>query len=69
MRDVHPTSTAKSGQVPGNESHKVYCKHCGFPCDIRKNALKEKGDGISHSSTGDPTVNSGCPFCGSYNYK
>jgi len=74
MRDVHPTSTAKGGGQIGEESNKVYCKQCGFPCDLDRDK-QGAGDGIILVETTDgsytyynPTVNNGCPFCGSRNY-
>jgi len=64
--------------VKGNESRWVYCRHCGFPVDTERHP---RGDGNDTSYTtssysykgetlyyGDPTVHSGCPFCGSKDY-
>ncbi len=72
VKDVHPTKTARSGQVPGQESNYVYCRQCGFTCNTKRDAVGT-GDGISLDtssySRGDPVVSSGCPGCGSKNYR
>lgn len=64
---VHPSTTARRG-----ERMKItpmrYCVQCGLPNDTRKTAWSESGDGIVWNlakSPADPTVTSGCRFCGS----
>jgi hypothetical protein len=59
----------------GNEDNMVRCKRCGFPCDSERDKTGA-GEGLTYvavthtASTcpDDPTVVSGCPFCGTRNY-
>jgi len=50
------------------EDGKLYtCSKCGFPCDRDKVLVVKKGTNAGESITitnGDPTVEKGCPFCG-----
>lgn len=70
--------------VKGNESRWVYCRQCGFPVDTERHPRGERGQendisfttssytdsatGLTTLYTGYPTVNSGCPLCGSKDY-
>lgn len=84
-KDVHPTKTAgkvfegsdypPDGGNDGKESDRVRCKQCGFPC---KRDRDSKGSGWGNittadvsasNNTDDPTVNAGCPLCGSSEYE
>jgi hypothetical protein len=52
------------------------CKRCGFPCNTDRDKTGP-GSGliyvaVTHTATAcpdNPTVISGCPFCGSRNYE
>ena len=71
MKDAHPSPTAGDGRLiedEHGEEEYYYCKQCGFPCKKGRDKLGGKGDGIEVSN-GDTKVNSGCPFCGSYNWR
>ena len=56
----------------------VRCRQCGFMChldrDMKAPDGSRVGDGIKHTAIDDsdadePSVASGCPQCGSYNYE
>lgn len=79
FKDVHPSPTAgkKSqgrdlpawGGSDGLESEYICCVHCGF-----ENNTKDTSDGsgygnITYDSEGFATVNGGCGFCGSSNWR
>jgi len=54
-----------------------YCRVCGFPCNMDRDALGDQGQEtidvqssvIAGSTAYFPVVTSGCPFCGSRNWK
>jgi len=61
----------------GNEDINFFrCKKCGFPCDLKRDKTGPgsglRYDPITHSSDtapDDPVVISGCPKCGTRNYR
>ncbi len=67
---------ARTRKAEGNEDNMVRCKRCGFPCDTTRDKTGS-GSGltyvaVTHSATAcpdNPTVVSGCPQCGSRNYR
>lgn len=70
-RTVYPAPGAsRKGQRVGRTPWRR-CRQCGMPNDTRKTGTGA-GDGItvaaSDASTGDPTVTSGCRFCGSLSW-
>lgn len=67
---------AKTKIPHGNEDTTSFkCKRCGFTCNTDRDRTGS-GSGISLTaitingkSLYDPIVSSGCPFCGTRNYK
>lgn len=68
----------KTNRLPGafEDDGKYYkCWNCGFICNATRDEVGE-GSGVQAVLTGDsdsttyaPNVVSGCPFCGSKNYR
>lgn len=68
--------------IKGNESRRVYCRFCGFPCDTERDSLVDDRNDLNgntaavksyvlHGKTfsyAEVTSRSGCPLCGSRNY-
>ena len=78
IKKLHPTSTARKNTVNG-EPGWVNCKQCGFPIKLSRHS---KGSGYGNktysdittdaggtANVSDPTVNDGCPFCGTSEYE
>lgn len=67
---------AKTKTPHGNEDDSFFrCRRCNFPVNLRRDKTGS-GSGISLTaitingkSLYDPVVSSGCPFCGTRNYK
>lgn len=79
MKTVHPSSTARSPRPNEWETNQVPCSMCGFVNDTRE-AASGGTDTIANTTSsytfngltrywGNFTVNSGCSFCGSPQYK
>lgn len=74
FRPVYPSKDGKGMPIPtdpdDNEDNYL-CQWCGCPCDGNVDALGP-GEGISYSGTAPviiPSVDSGCPGCGSLNWR
>jgi len=67
-RNIHPTPTAGNGQL--KEDGYYDCKQCGFENEaklvVSPGGSRDGNGGVTVVSD-EPTVGSGCAFCGSYN--
>lgn len=73
---IYPSPSGGTGVANGQIADEVFypCQQCGFWCQqsqVESSGGTDDGDGgvivTVTNEVGDPTVSSGCPFCGSAN--